>query len=90
MAAARRLTGFPVFAKLDVRRYFASIDHEVLSALHRRRNAGARTLALLDRIVASHESSRARPADRLALLAATGQVPGTYSRTYATTSGPEH
>lgn len=47
---------FPVFAKLDVRSYFASIDHAKLRGLIRRRIRGAPTLALVDRIIAAHES----------------------------------
>lgn len=59
--AVRRLAGrFRAFAKLDVRSYFASIDHEVLREILRRRVTGARVLALLDRIVASHEASPGR------------------------------
>lgn len=53
----RRL-GF--FAKLDVRAYFASIDHEVLRGLLRRRVKGGGTLALLDRVIDSHHTAPGR------------------------------
>jgi len=46
---------FRWFAKLDMRSYFASIDHQVLRGQIRRRIKGASVLALLDRVVAGYE-----------------------------------
>lgn len=52
LAAARALARrHPFYLKADVRRFFESVDHATLKALLRERLAGARTLALLDRIV---------------------------------------
>lgn len=51
---------FAYFAKLDVRAYFASIDHAVLQTLLLRRIKGGRTVALLDRIIAAHEAAPGR------------------------------
>lgn len=51
---------WPWYLQMDVRRYFASIDHERLRSAIRRRIKGERVLALLDRIIASHESSPGR------------------------------
>ncbi|MEM9291589.1 MAG: reverse transcriptase/maturase family protein [Acidobacteriota bacterium] len=47
---------FPWFLKMDVRAYFASIDHQVLKAAIRRRIRGAPVLRLVDRIIDSHGS----------------------------------
>ncbi len=44
------------FVKLDVRAYFASIDHAILRSQLRRRIKGAATLHLIDRIIASYLS----------------------------------
>jgi hypothetical protein len=64
LAAVRRAQGhcrrFAYFAKLDVKAYFASIDHAVLRGLLRRRIKGSRALALLERILAGHEAARGR------------------------------
>lgn len=49
-----------VFAKLDVRAYFASIDHQVLRRLLRRRVKGGAVLALLDRVIDSHHTTPGR------------------------------
>ncbi len=42
---------FPWYAKMDIRQYFANIDHDILKTLLRRRLKGAGTLALVDRII---------------------------------------
>jgi len=42
---------FPWYAKMDIRHYFASIDHNVLKSLLRRRLKGRGTVALVDRII---------------------------------------
>ncbi|HPE72805.1 MAG TPA: reverse transcriptase/maturase family protein [Candidatus Competibacter sp.] len=42
---------YPYVLKLDIRRYFPSIDHAVLKAKLRRRIADPQVLALLDRII---------------------------------------
>jgi RNA-directed DNA polymerase len=46
---------FPWYAKLDIRKYFASIDHAILKAQLRRRFASRPLLRLLDRIIAAHQ-----------------------------------
>lgn len=52
VAHAQRLTRrFPYVVKCDVRRYFASVDHEVLLSLVGRLVKDARVLALVERIV---------------------------------------
>ena len=55
LAALRRAQAHarrqPHFVKLDFRRYFASVDHEVLRALLRRLVKDDRLLAALDRII---------------------------------------
>lgn len=51
---------WPWFAKLDVRSYFASIDHGILKGLIRRRIRGNRVLRLIDRIVDVFESTPGR------------------------------
>lgn len=48
---------FPWFAKLDIRHYFGSIDHEILKAQLRRKFRDAGLLGLLDRIIDAHHSS---------------------------------
>jgi RNA-directed DNA polymerase len=54
-AAVRRtqqhVQRFPWYAKMDVRQYFASVDHGVLKSLLRRKLKGRGTLDLLDRII---------------------------------------
>lgn len=64
LAAVRRAQELsrrhPVVAKLDVRAYFASIDHGVLLSLLRRRIQGAGVLGLLQRIVHSHQAAPGR------------------------------
>jgi retron-type reverse transcriptase len=53
-AAIRR---YPWYVKIDIRGYFPSIDHGILLALLERRFKGAGFLALLGRIVGSHEDT---------------------------------
>ncbi len=48
------------YLKVDVRSYFASIDHVALKALIRRRIKGAGVLALVDRIVDAYRSAPGR------------------------------
>jgi hypothetical protein len=50
----------PWFAQIDIRSYFASIDHAVLLGLLARRLKDRALLALLGRIVAAHEDSPGR------------------------------
>jgi RNA-directed DNA polymerase len=61
LAAVRRcqqhVRRFPWYAKLDVRGYFASIDHEVLNAQLARRFRSCRLLGLLARIIDAHHDS---------------------------------
>jgi len=52
--ARSALHRYPWYVKTDIRAYFASIDHERLLALLRRRFKGAPFLALLQRIVESY------------------------------------
>ena len=47
---------FPWYAKIDIRAYFASIDHEALMALLERRFKDAGLLRLLRRIVDAHHT----------------------------------
>ncbi len=61
---------WPWFLKLDVRSYFASIDHAVLKRQIRRRIKGAGVLDLVDRIIDSH---RAAPGKGLPIGALTSQ-----------------
>lgn len=51
---------WPWFAKLDVRSYFASIDHEIFARLIRRRIRGGPVLRLVDRILATHHANPGR------------------------------
>ncbi len=48
-------TRYPWFLKLDIRKYFNSVDHERLIALLGRRFKDRRLLDLFDRIIASYE-----------------------------------
>ena len=48
------------YLKLDVRAYFASIDHDVLKALIRRQIKGGGVLALVDRIIDAYSVSPGR------------------------------
>jgi hypothetical protein len=61
LAAVRRcqqhVRRFPWYAKMDVRQYFASINHEVLQLQLRQRLKGRPLLALLDRIIAAHQDA---------------------------------
>jgi len=63
-AAVRRtqqhLRRFPWYAKMDVRKYFASIDHDILRKLLRRRLKGAGTLELIDRIIDAYGDGNGR------------------------------
>jgi retron-type reverse transcriptase len=47
----RYLSRYPFYLKLDVRRYFPSIDHEILKATIRRKIKCVRTLGLIDAII---------------------------------------
>jgi hypothetical protein len=47
----------PFFLKLDIRKYFDSIDHEALKALLRRLVKDARVLFLLDGVIDSYETA---------------------------------
>ncbi|MFN6024375.1 MAG: reverse transcriptase domain-containing protein, partial [Planctomyces sp.] len=63
-AAVRRtqehVRRFPWYAKMDVRKYFASIDHDVLRKLLRRRLKGAGMLELVDRIIDAYGDGNGR------------------------------
>jgi len=63
-AAARRAQAlsrrFPWYLKIDMRSYFASIDHDVLRGLIRRRIKGRGVLALCDRILDAHHATPGR------------------------------
>ncbi len=64
LAAVRRAQHharrFAWYLKLDVRAYFASIDHQVLKALLRRRLKGRGALALCDRVIDAFETAPGR------------------------------
>jgi RNA-directed DNA polymerase len=55
--AQQHVRRFPWYAKLDVRAYFASIDHAFLHDRLRRVLKGAGLLHLIERIIASHHDS---------------------------------
>jgi retron-type reverse transcriptase len=48
---------FPWYAKMDVRQYFASINHDVLKERLRQRLKGRALLALLERIIDAHHEA---------------------------------
>lgn len=48
---------FPWYGKIDIKQYFASIDHQRLNALLRRRFKNQGLLALLTRIIDAHHAS---------------------------------
>jgi len=50
----------PFFLKLDIRKYFDSIDHETLKTLLRRLIKDERALFLLDGVIDSYETSQGR------------------------------
>jgi RNA-directed DNA polymerase len=56
----RHLRRFPWYAKMDVRKYFASIDHDILRKLLRRRLKGAGTLELVHRIIDAYGDGNGR------------------------------
>jgi hypothetical protein len=64
LAAVRRtqqhVRRFPWYAKMDVRSYFASIDHAILEKRLRRVLKGQGLLDLLHRIITSHQDSPGR------------------------------
>jgi RNA-directed DNA polymerase len=60
LRAQQHCRRFAWYLKLDVRSYFASIDHDILKALIRRRIKGAGVLALVDRIVDAYEAAPGR------------------------------
>jgi RNA-directed DNA polymerase len=61
LAAVRRCQQharrYPVFAKMDIRSFFPSIDHGVLNALLARRFKNRGLLELFARIIAAHQSA---------------------------------
>lgn len=67
---------FPWYVKVDVRGYFASIDHAILRAALRRKLKDRGVLELCDRIIAAHQSSR--PALGLPIGALTSQCFANY------------
>jgi RNA-directed DNA polymerase len=54
--AFRQCKAHPYFLKLDIRKYFDSIDHETLKVLLRRRIKDERVIVLLDGIIDSYET----------------------------------
>lgn len=60
LRAQRQIRRFPWYVKLDVRAYFASIDHEVLRAALRRKLRDRGVLELCDRILGGHAASPGR------------------------------
>ena len=56
----RHVRRFPWYAKMDVRQYFASIDHDILKTLLRRPLKGAETLELVDRIIDAYGDGNGR------------------------------
>ena len=54
------LRHWPWYLQMDVRSYFASIDHDILRRQIRRRIKGRAVLRLLDRILASHQAGPGR------------------------------
>lgn len=62
---------FPWYAKLDIRQYFASIDHDTLKGYLRRRFKSDPLLRLLDRIIDAHHEA---PGKGLPIGALTSQV----------------
>lgn len=66
MAAIRRAETFcgtrPWFLKMDIRRYFPNIDHEVLLGLLEQKIKDPDLLRLFRRIVSKHQRKSARAA----------------------------
>jgi hypothetical protein len=62
---------FPWYAKLDIRHYFASVDHQILQSQLRRRLKGDALLRLLDCIIDAHQDA---PGKGLPIGALTSQV----------------
>lgn len=60
LRAQQHVRRFPWYVKVDVRSYFASIDHGILRARLRRRFKGPGVLALCDRIVDSYQTGRGK------------------------------
>lgn len=58
LRAQQHARRFAWYVKVDVRAYFASIDHAILRAALRRKLKDRGVLALCDRILAAHHSSR--------------------------------
>src|SRR5262249_20159457 len=75
LAAVRRAQQharrFPWYVKMDVRSYFASIDHDVLERRLRTRLKGEGVLGLIRRIVAAHEDA---PGKGLPIGSLTSQI----------------
>lgn len=62
---------FPWYAKLDIRQYFANVDHQILKTQLRRRLKGEALLSLLERIIDAHQDA---PGKGLPIGALTSQV----------------
>ena len=75
LAAVRRaqqhVRRFPWYAKLDIRQYFASVDHDILKGQLRRRFKPGPLLTLLDRIIDAHQET---PGKGLPIGALTSQA----------------
>ena len=68
--AQHHVRRYPWYVKVDIRRYFASIDHEHLRVMLRRRFKGAQVLGLCDRIV---DAFRVEPGKGLPIGALSSQ-----------------
>ena len=68
LPAARR---FPWYVKMDIRAYFASIDHAILERRLRTRLKGEDVLRLIHRVVAAHEDA---PGKGLPIGSLTSQI----------------
>jgi hypothetical protein len=58
--AQQHVRRFPWYAKIDIRSYFASIDHGILKKLLRGKFKDPGLLHLLERIIDSHQDARGR------------------------------
>ena len=65
LRAARRRWGRVYCLKMDVEKFFPSIDHDVLKRIIRRRIACPDTLSLIDMIIDSHTAGRGLPIGNL-------------------------
>ncbi|MEZ5084653.1 MAG: reverse transcriptase domain-containing protein [Bacteroidales bacterium] len=57
LRAQRHIRRYPWYAKIDIRAYFASIDHKILMALLAQRFRDHGLLSLMARIIAAHQNA---------------------------------